>query len=46
MHEPEEISLRVAFDIAYIERQSTLFDMQIMAKTIPSLLGDREASRS
>ena len=45
MHEPEEISLRVAFDIAYIERQSTLFDLQIMLKTIPSLLGDKAAIR-
>ncbi len=45
LHEPEEISTRVAFDIAYIERQSALFDLQIMVKTIPSLLGDRAAIR-
>ena len=45
LHEPEEISMRVAYDIAYIERQSALFDLQIMAKTIPSLLGDRAAIR-
>ena len=45
MHEPEEISMRVALDIAYIERQSALFDLKIMAKTIPSLLGDRAAIR-
>ncbi len=41
MHKAEDISMRVAFDIAYIERQSSLLDLKIMAKTIPSMLGDR-----
>ena len=45
MHNPEDISRRVAFDIAYIERQSSLLDLKIMAKTIPSMLGDRGANR-
>ena len=45
MHKPEEINTRVAFDIAYIERQSSLLDLKIMAMTIPSLLGDRSAIR-
>jgi len=45
MHKLEEISRRVAFDIAYIERQSCLLDLKIMAKTIPSMLGDRGAIR-
>jgi lipopolysaccharide/colanic/teichoic acid biosynthesis glycosyltransferase len=45
MHKPEEISARVTFDIAYIERQSALLDLQIMVKTIPSLLGDKVAIR-
>ena len=45
MHKPEDISRRVAFDIAYIERQSSLLDLKIMAKTIPSMLGDRGANR-
>ena len=45
MHKPEDISRRVAFDIAYIERQSSLLDLKIMAKTIPSMLGDRGAIR-
>ena len=45
MHKPEEINTRVAFDIAYIERQSSLLDLKIMAKTIPSMLGDRGANR-
>jgi len=45
LHAPEEISRRVAFDIAYIERQSAIFDLQIMLRTIPSLLGDRAAIR-
>ena len=45
MHKPEEINTRVAFDIAYIERQSSLLDLKIMAMTIPSMLGDRGAIR-
>jgi Undecaprenyl-phosphate glucose phosphotransferase len=45
LHEPEEVCRRVALDVAYIERQSIWLDVQIMAKTIPSLLGDRAAIR-
>ena len=45
LHVAEDISMRVAFDIAYIERQSTVLDLQIMAKTIPSMLGDKDAIR-
>ena len=45
MHKPEDISMRVAFDIAYIECQSSLLDLKIMAKTIPTMLGGRGAIR-
>jgi len=45
LHEPEDVSLRVAFDIEYIVRQSVLLDLLIMLKTIPALLGDRTAVR-
>ena len=45
LHKPEEVGARVALDIAYIERQSAFFDLQIMLKTIPSLLGDKAAIR-
>ncbi|MBQ1541010.1 MAG: exopolysaccharide biosynthesis polyprenyl glycosylphosphotransferase [Caulobacteraceae bacterium] len=42
---PELVRRRVALDIEYIERQSFWFDMQILAMTIPCLLGDRLAPR-
>ena len=45
LHEPEEVARRVALDVGYIERQSTWLDLQIMAMTIPSVLGDRAAVR-
>ena len=45
LHEPEEVGRRVAFDVAYVERQSIWLDLQIMVKTIPSMLGDRAAIR-
>jgi len=42
---PELVRRRVAYDIEYIERQSLMFDLMIMARTIPCLIGDREAVR-
>jgi Undecaprenyl-phosphate glucose phosphotransferase len=42
---PELVKRRVALDIEYIERQSLMFDLIIMAQTIPCLLGDDEAVR-
>jgi lipopolysaccharide/colanic/teichoic acid biosynthesis glycosyltransferase len=36
---------RVAYDVAYIERQSLWLDLLIMAKTVPTMLGDRSAVR-
>ena len=37
---PELVKRRVALDIEYIERQSLMLDLCIMAMTIPCLLGD------
>jgi len=45
LHEPEDVRRRVAFDVEYIEHQSVWVDLTIMAKTIPSMLGDRSAIR-
>jgi Undecaprenyl-phosphate glucose phosphotransferase len=42
---PELVRRRVAYDIEYIERQSLMFDLVIMARTIPCLIGDSEAVR-
>jgi Undecaprenyl-phosphate glucose phosphotransferase len=42
---PELVRRRVALDIEYIERQSLMFDLAIMLKTIPCLLGDKLAVR-
>jgi Undecaprenyl-phosphate glucose phosphotransferase len=41
----DDISRRVALDIAYIERQSFWLDIYIMFKTLPCMLGDRQAIR-
>ena len=45
LHEAEDVSRRVELDIAYIERQTFWFDLLIMARTVPSMLGDRETVR-
>jgi lipopolysaccharide/colanic/teichoic acid biosynthesis glycosyltransferase len=37
---PELVKRRVALDIEYIERQSLMLDLMIMAQTLPCLLGD------
>ena len=42
---PELVKRRVALDIEYIERQSLMFDLMIMAQTIPCLLGDDDVVR-
>ena len=36
---------RVALDMDYIERQSFWLDLEIIVRTIPSMLGDRSAIR-
>lgn len=41
----EDVEQRVAFDVAYIKGAGFWFDVYIMAMTIPSLLGDKEAIR-
>jgi len=42
---PEKVRRRVALDIEYIERQSLMLDLTIMALTIPCLIGDGKAVR-
>jgi Undecaprenyl-phosphate glucose phosphotransferase len=42
---PELVRQRVALDIEYIERQSLMLDLVIMACTIPCLIGDEKTVR-
>jgi Undecaprenyl-phosphate glucose phosphotransferase len=42
---PEEVEARVRLDVQYIDTAHFWLDFYIMAMTIPSLLGDREAIR-
>ena len=41
----DHVEKRVAFDVAYIKGASFWFDIYIMAMTIPSLFGDKNAVR-
>ncbi len=45
LHDAEGVARRVQLDIEYIERSSVLFDLMIMVKTLPCLLGDSENDR-
>ena len=45
VHTPQDVRVRVALDVEYIERQSFWLDLYIMAMTLPCLLGDRAAVR-
>ncbi|RZV40963.1 MAG: exopolysaccharide biosynthesis polyprenyl glycosylphosphotransferase, partial [Acidimicrobiales bacterium] len=45
LHDAESVALRVKYDLEYIERSNWWFDLVIMAKTIPCLLGDSENVR-
>lgn len=45
MHTAADVRRRVQLDIDYIERQSFWFDVWIMARTLPVLLGDKLAVR-
>jgi Undecaprenyl-phosphate glucose phosphotransferase len=45
LHDAESVALRVKYDLEYIERSNWLFDLVIMAKTIPCLLGDSKNIR-
>jgi Undecaprenyl-phosphate glucose phosphotransferase len=45
LHEADDVARRVALDVEYIERQSFWLDVAIMVRTVPSMLGDRDAIR-
>lgn len=45
MHDAASVARRVQLDVEYIERASIGFDIMIMLKTIPCLLGDSENIR-
>ena len=45
LHSQEDVARRVKLDVEYIERSSVLFDIMIMLKTLPVLLGDKENTR-
>ncbi|WP_375479867.1 exopolysaccharide biosynthesis polyprenyl glycosylphosphotransferase [uncultured Jatrophihabitans sp.] len=45
LHTEDEVQRRVALDIDYIARQSLRLDLAIIARTLPSMLGDRDAIR-
>jgi lipopolysaccharide/colanic/teichoic acid biosynthesis glycosyltransferase len=40
VHTAAEVRERVRYDLEYIERASLWFDLWIMLRTIPALLGD------
>jgi lipopolysaccharide/colanic/teichoic acid biosynthesis glycosyltransferase len=42
---PELVRRRVALDIEYIERQSLMLDLYVMAMTLPCLIGDKKTVR-
>jgi Undecaprenyl-phosphate glucose phosphotransferase len=42
---PDLVKQRVAYDIEYIERQSLMLDLAIMARTIPCMIGDDKVAR-
>ncbi len=41
LHTAEDVAERVRLDVEYIERSNVLWDIYIMLKTLPVLLGDR-----
>lgn len=45
LHSGDDVQRRVQLDVEYIERANTLWDLMIMAKTIPVMLGDRNTIR-
>jgi len=45
LHDAEGVERRVQLDIEYIERSGIFFDLMIMIKTLPCLLGDSENDR-
>lgn len=45
LHDAQSVARRVQLDMEYIERSNVLFDLMIMLKTVPCLLGDSENIR-
>ncbi|MGB6317617.1 MAG: exopolysaccharide biosynthesis polyprenyl glycosylphosphotransferase [Litorimonas sp.] len=45
LHTGEDVQRRVQLDVEYIERSNVVWDLVIMAKTLPVMLGDRDAIR-
>ena len=45
LHNGDDVARRVELDVEYIERSNALFDLYIMFKTLPVLLGDSENIR-
>ena len=45
LHDGEDVARRVELDVEYIERSNAIFDLFIMFKTLPVLLGDSENIR-
>ena len=45
LHNGADVERRVTLDVEYIERSNALFDLMIMIKTLPVLLGDSENIR-
>ena len=41
LHSPEAARARVALDVAYIDKANFWFDLWIMLRTLPALLGDK-----
>jgi Undecaprenyl-phosphate glucose phosphotransferase len=45
LHNGDDVARRVELDVEYIERSNAFFDLYIMFKTLPVLLGDSENIR-
>jgi len=45
LHNAEDVAERVRLDVEYIERSNWFFDLYIMVKTLPVMLGDSENIR-
>ena len=45
MHTPAEVAKRVELDVAYIENATLWWDIVIMLRTLPCLLGDKDTQR-
>ncbi len=45
LHDAKSVARRVQLDVEYIERSGFFFDLMIMVKTLPCLLGDKDNDR-